>query len=44
MRMPPGHLVADRGDNVLKVELSLIGRNLTVKHDLQQEIAKFIAK
>jgi hypothetical protein len=44
MRMPPDHLSRDRIDHVAERERALFLRHPRVEHDLQQEVAEFVAE
>lgn len=42
MRMPPGHLVADRRADIAEIEGALLSRHLRVEHHLQQQVAQLV--
>src|SRR3546814_2318227 len=37
------HLVADRAGDVVETEQAVVGRNLAMEYDLEQQVAKLIA-
>ena len=41
--MAPLHLVADRIGNIVETEQAVVGRDLAMKDDLEQQIAKLVA-
>ena len=44
MRMPPDELFGDRLDHVAEIERALLLGHAGVEHDLQEQVAEFVAQ